>query len=73
MEEKTIKEPVGGYRFQVIGLVRNNRNTFLSNAKLNNKSGSEVIKTFMEAYNADSGATQEAIENIIASNDRSSE
>ena len=47
MEEKTIKEPVGGYRFQVIGLDRNDRNAFLAACKMNNDSGSEAIKGFM--------------------------
>ncbi len=70
MKDTTNNEPINGYRFQVIGLVRNNRNAFLSNAKLNNKSGPAVIKTFMEAYNVDSGATQDAIDNIIAKNAR---
>jgi len=52
MEEKTIKEPVGGYRFQVIGLDRNDRNAFLAACKLNNESGSEAIKGFMREYTA---------------------
>ena len=52
MEEKTIKEPVGGYRFQVIGLDRNDRNAFLAACKMNNESGSEAIKGFMKEYTA---------------------
>ena len=73
MEDNTKQEPAGGYRFQVIGLVRRVRNAFLSTAKLNNKSGSDLIKAFMVAYSADSRATQEAIDNIIAKNARPAE
>ena len=52
MEEKTIKEPVGGYRFQVIGLDRNDRNAFLAACKIYNESGAEAIKGFMKEYTA---------------------
>ncbi len=53
MEEKTLKEPVGGYRFQVIGLELKDRNEYLAACKLNNESGSEVIKRFMKNYITD--------------------
>ena len=59
MEEKTIKEPVGGYRFQVIGLDRNDRNRFLAACKLNNESGSEAIKGFMKEYTAKNARSAE--------------
>ena len=52
-EEKTLKEPVGGYRFQVIGLELKDRNEYLAACKLNNESGSEVIKRFMKNYITD--------------------
>jgi len=52
MEDNTKQEPVGGYRFQVIGLDRNDRNAFLAACKLNNESGSEAIKGFMREYTA---------------------
>ena len=70
MKDKTNNEPVGGYRFQDIGLDRNRRNKFLSECKLNNRSGSEVIKYFMEAYSADARSMQEEIDNIIDIFDR---
>ena len=52
MEEKTTKEPVGGYRFQVIGLELKDRNEYLAACKLNNESGSDAIKRFMREYTA---------------------
>jgi len=55
MEDNTIKEPVGGYRFQVIGLDRKDRNAFLAACKLNNESGSDAIKRFMREYTANNG------------------
>ena len=42
--------PVNGIRFQVIGLTRELRSRFLSCCKLNNKSGTDVIKDFMQDY-----------------------
>ena len=42
--------PVNGIRFQVIGLTRELRSRFLSCCKLKNKSGTDVIKDFMQAY-----------------------
>ena len=55
MEDNTIKEPVGGYRFQVIGLDRKDRNAFLAACKMNNESGSDAIKRFMREYTANNG------------------
>ena len=59
MEEKTTKEPVGGYRFQVIGLELNDRNEYLAACKLNNESGSDAIKRFMREYTANNGRSAE--------------
>lgn len=43
---KTVKD----HRFQIIGLEQSMRAKFLSVCKLNNKSGNEVIKDFMQDY-----------------------
>ena len=59
MEEKTIKEPVGGYRFQVIGLELKDRNEYLAACKLNNESGSEAIKRFMKEYTVNNDRSSE--------------
>ena len=44
------------YRFQVIGLDRETRAAFLARCKLNNKSGSDVLKKFMKDYANDRSA-----------------
>ena len=50
-KEKTeTPKPVKDHRFQIIGLEQSMRAKFLSVCKLNNKSGNEVIKDFMQDY-----------------------
>ena len=41
------------HRFQIIGLDLDLRARFLVACKLNNKSGNQVLKTFMKKYVAD--------------------
>ena len=45
-KEKQTKD----HRFQIIGLDRVLRSKFLSVCKLNNRSGNEVLKAFMQEY-----------------------
>ena len=59
MEDNTKQEPVGGYRFQVIGLELKDRNEYLAACKLNNESGSDAIKRFMREYTANNGRSAE--------------
>ena len=48
--KNTTKSPVRDHRFQVIGLDLELRSEFLSKCKLNNQSGSDVLKAFMRQY-----------------------
>ena len=48
--KNTLKAPVKDHRFQIIGLDLELRSAFLSRCKLNNKSGSDVLKAFMSQY-----------------------
>jgi hypothetical protein len=48
--KNTLKKPVKDHRFQIIGLDLILRSEFLSRCKLNNKSGSDVLKGFMREY-----------------------
>ena len=48
--KNTLKAPVKDHRFQIIGLDLELRSAFLSRCKLNNKSGSDVLKAFMRQY-----------------------
>ena len=48
--KNTLKAPVKDHRFQIIGLDLELRSAFLSRCKLNNKSGSDVLKDFMRQY-----------------------
>ena len=50
VQDKILKNPVKDRRFQVIGLDLTLRSEFLSKCKLNNKSGSTVIKELMQGY-----------------------
>jgi len=45
-----MKKPVKDHRFQIIGLELSLRSKFLAQCKLNNKSGSDVLKNFMHDY-----------------------
>ncbi len=53
-KEKQTKD----HRFQIIGLDRDLRSKFLSVCKLKNKSGNEVLKTFMKKYIDDHDQSQ---------------
>jgi len=50
VRDKILKTPAKDHRFQVIGLDLSLRSGFLSKCKLNNKSGSTVIKELMQGY-----------------------
>jgi hypothetical protein len=45
-----MKKPVKDHRFQVIGLDLSLRSKFLAQCKINNKSGSDVLKEYMKDY-----------------------
>ena len=45
-----MKKPVKDHRFQIIGLDLELRSKFLAQCKINNKSGSDVLKDFMKDY-----------------------
>ena len=45
-----MKKPVKDHRFQIIGLDLELRSKFLAQCKINNKSGSDVLKEFMKDY-----------------------
>ena len=45
-----MKKPVKDHRFQIIGLELSLRSKFLAQCKINNRSGSNVLKGFMRDY-----------------------